>query len=181
MTKKRIEELLRTFATGGIERARLSLAQEIKSRIPPRLIPHRMDTVNIIIDLRISRLAAAAAIVLAVLLIGGFFGGRDAIGRRMYQDSKLFLRYTLGGEKACRAEVLQGLSQFHDDLVAQGREVVYYGNQADLDDPTAVLMHWKLPEGKYGVILGDLTPREVSPRLLITLQAQMLQRRTQAR
>ena len=39
-----------------------------------------MDTINIIVDLRISRIAAAAVILLAVLLIGGLWIGRDATG-----------------------------------------------------------------------------------------------------
>lgn len=177
MEKERIEDLLRALPKRGIERARPDLAHEIKNRIPHRLIAHRMDTINIIVDLRISRLAAAAAIVLAMLLIGSFFGGRDAIGRRLYQDGKLVLRYTLGGEKACKAEIVAGLSQFRDDLVAQGRDVVFYGENANLDNKYTVLMHWKLSEEKYGVVLGDLSARTVTAETLILLQAHMLQER----
>lgn len=176
MGKRTIEELLRAFSQRGIERARPGLAEELKNRIPHRLSIHRMDTINIIVDLRISRLAAAAAIVLAMVLIGTFFGGRDAVGTRMVDDSKMFLKYTLGGKKAYQADVLEGLVRFREALIAQGREVVYY-EDVDLDDKYAVVMHWKLPDGKYGVILGDLSPREVSARLLITLQAHMLQER----
>ena len=69
------------------------------------------------------------------------------------------------------------LAQFRDDLAAQGREVVYYGRPTNLKDPCAVLMHWKLSEDKYGVILGDLTARTVSAKTLIPLQARMLQER----
>jgi len=141
------------------------------------LVPHRWDTINIIVDLRISRVAAAAAIVLAMLLIGSFFGGRDAAGARMFEDSKLFLKYTLGGENACKAEFLGNLAQFRDDLIAQGREVVYYGDQAKLKDPCAIIMHWKLSDDRYAVILGDLTTRTVGPKTLIALQAHMLQSR----
>ena len=177
MDKDRIKNLLKSFAARGFESPRPGLLQELKNRIPHRLTVHRMDTVNIMIDLRVSRLAAVAAIIVAVVVIGSFFGGRDAIGRRMYQDSKLFLKYTFGGEKACKAEIIQGLSTFHADLVAQGREVVYYGDRADVEDPTTILMHWKLSDDKYGVILGNLTPCEVSSELLIMLQARMLQQR----
>ena len=177
MGTHRIEDLLKTLAERGIERARPELGQEIKARIPSRLIPHPMDTINIIVDLRISRVAAAAAILLAMLLIGGFLGGRDAAGAKMYEDSKLFLRYTLGGENACRAEFLGNLAQFRDELAAQGREVVYHGDQANLNDHCTVIMHWKLSDDKYGVILGDLTARTVSARTLITLQDHMLQGR----
>jgi hypothetical protein len=174
MERERIEELLRVVPGRLIEQARPGLAQEIKDRIPHRLSFHRMDTINIIVDLRISRIAAAAVILLAVLLIGGVFGGRDTLGH----DSKLLLKYTLSGDKACNAQVLAGLQKFRDDLIAQGKEVVYYGDRIDLDDPYAVLMHWTISEDRYGVILGDLSARTVSARTLIRLQARMVRDRS---
>jgi hypothetical protein len=178
MAAQGIENLLKAFSEHGIERARPELCQEIKARIPSRLTLHPMDTINIIVDFRISRVAAAAVILVAMLLIGIFLGGRDAAGTKMYEDSKLLLRYTLGGENACKAEFLGNLAQFRNELAAQGREVVYYGNQANLKDPYTVVMHWKLSDEKYGVILGDLTARTVSARTLIALQDQMLQGRS---
>jgi hypothetical protein len=177
MGTRRIEELLQALAERGIERARPELGQEIKNRIPPRLVAHRMDTINITVDLRISRLAAAAAIVLALLVIGSFLGGRDAVGHRLYEDSKLFVEYTLYGEDAGKAQVVGNLARFRDDLIAQGREVVYYGRQTNLKDPYAIVMHWKISEDRYGVILGDLSPRTVSAKTLIRLQDHMLQER----
>ena len=177
MDTRTTENLLKALAEDGIERARPELGDQIKARIPYRLIPHRWDTINIIVDLRVSKVAAAAVILLAMLLIGGFFGGRDAAGARMYEDGKLVLKYTLGGENACKAEFLGNLSKFRDDLIAQGREVVYYGDQAKLKDPCAIIMHWKLSEDRYAVILGDLTTRTISSKTLIALQAHMLQGR----
>ena len=177
MGTQRIEDLLKAVATQGIEQARPGLAWEIKSRIPHRLIPHRMDMIGVIAGLRISRPAAAAAILLALLSIGSFLGGRDAVGKQMYQDSKLLLQYTLGGENACRSRVLSSLMQFRDDMAAQGREVVYYGDQVDFSNRYAIVMHWKLSEEKYGVVLGDLSTRTISSDLLIRLQTHMLQDR----
>jgi hypothetical protein len=174
MERARIEELLKVLPGRLIEQARPGLAQEIKDRIPPRLSFHRMDTINIIVDLRISRIAAAAVILLAVLVIGGVFAGHDPVGRHMVQDGKLLLKYTLSGDKACDAQILAGLQKFRDDLIAQGREVVYYGDRVKPDDPYAVLMHWTISEDKYGVILGDLSARTVSARTLIRLQARMV-------
>jgi len=178
MTAQRIDELLKGLAERGIERARPELGEQIKTQIPYRLIPHRRDTINIIVDLRVSRVAAAAVILIAMLILGGFLSSRDAAGTRMYEDSKLFLRYALGGENAYRAEFLGNLAQFRDELVAQGREVVYYGDQAKLKDPCAIVMHWRLSNDKYAVILGDLTTRTVSAKTLIALQDHMLQGRT---
>ena len=173
----KLEELLRSLAEHGIERARPGLDQEIKDRIPDRLTPHRMDTINIVVDLRISRVAAAAVILLTMLVIGRLIGGRDAAGLQMVEDGKLFLRYTLEGERAYKAEFLGNLAQFRDELITQGREVVYYGDRVKFNDPCVVIMHWKLPDGRYGVILGDLTTRTVSAKTLITLQDHMLQGR----
>ena len=175
MGKTRIEELLRLLPGRIIERARPGLAEEIRNRIPARLSLHRMDTVSIIVDLRISRVAAAAAILVAVFVIGAFFGGRDEAGLQMYQDGKLFIKYALGGEKAYNAEVLGELTKFRDALTAQGREVVFCGGRANLNDPYAILMYWPLPDGKYGVILGDLPARTMTAKTLIRLQTRMLQ------
>jgi hypothetical protein len=177
MEKREVEELLKVLPGQLIERARPGLAQEIKNRIPHRLSLHRMDTISIIVDLRISRVAAAAAILLAVFLIGTFFGGRDADGLQMVQDGKLFIRYALGGEKAYKAEVLGELAKFRDALTEQGREVVFCGDRANLKDQYAILMYWPLPDGKYGVILGDLSAKTVTAKTLIRLQARMLQER----
>ncbi len=173
MDTRKTESLLKALAEEGIERARPELGDEVKAHIPYRLTPHRWDTINIIVDLRISKLAAAAAILLAMLLIGSFFGGRDAAGARMFEDMK----YALGGEDACKAEFLGNLTKFRDDLIAQGREVVYYGDQAKFKDPCAIIMQWKLSEDRYAVILGDLTTRTISSKTLIALQAHMLQSR----
>jgi hypothetical protein len=177
MHSKQIEKLLEAIPQQQIERARPGLADEVKSAIPHRLSRHRIDTVNIIVDLRVSRMAAAAAILVAMLLIGGFLGAHNVLGRRAYQDSKLLLKYTLGGEKAYRAESLVGLAKFRDDLVARGREVVYYGDRADLSDPYTILMHWAVSDDAYVVVFGDLSTRTIPARSLIRLQARMLQER----
>ncbi len=173
MDKERIEALLIAFSRRGIDPARPGLLEDIKGRIPRRLVPHRLDTINIIVDLRVSRIAAAAAIIIAVLAAGTFFG-RGAGSGGIYRDSKLFLKYALGGEKAYRSDVAGTLAGFRDNLVAQGREVVYYGQKAEKADPHAILMYWKLPDDKYGVILGDLSARTVSSKTLIRLQSHML-------
>jgi len=171
---KRIEELLKAFSERGIEKPRPGLLREIKRQIPHRLSLHRLDTINIIVDLRISRLAAAAAILLVVFLAGSFFGSRDGIGGGVYENGKFFLKYALGGDKAGRSEILEGLSIYRDSLLAQGKEVVYYGDQAKVNEPYAILMHWRQSEDQYGVIFGDFSARTVSAKTLIRLQAHML-------
>lgn len=176
MGTQRIEDLLRSLARHGIERARPGLAQRIKDQIPSRLVPHRADLISLVVHLRINRFAAAATILLTFLVVGGLLGGREAVGKQMYEDSKLLLQYTLGGKSASQARILEQLMDFRNDMAAQGREVVCYGSQADVGDRCAVLMYWKLSENKYGVVLGDLSTRTVSSEMLIRLQTYMLEK-----
>jgi len=175
MGTQRIEDLLEALGTHGFDRARPELAQEIKGRIPHRLIPHRTDLVGMLAEVRISRFAAAATILVALLVSGSFFGGRDAVGKQMYEDSKLLFQYMLAGENACKSRVLNNLMRFRDDMAAQGREVVFYGDQVDLNNRYSIILHWKLSDDRYGVVLGDLSARTISGDMLIRLQTYMLQ------
>ena len=179
MTEGELKELLNELADGTAEPVREGLNEDIKCRIPQLLEPHRggRDTINIIIDLRISRLAAAAVIITTIVLLASFFSSRDSAGKGIYQDSKLLIGYILGGEDAHRSDVLAGLSKLREAMAQQGREVVYYDNKPDPEDRYAVVMHWKLPDGRYGVIFGDLTTKTVSADTLIMLQAWMLQKK----
>lgn len=171
---KKIEDLLGALGRHGFEKPRPGLLQEIKSDIPPQLSVHRLDTINIIVDFRISRLAAAAAILVVVFLAGSFFGGRDAMSGGIYENGKFFLKYALGGKKAERAEILAGLAVYRDNLLAQGKEVVYYGEKAKPNDPYSILMHWRQGEDQYGVIFGDFSARTVPAKTLVRLQAHMI-------
>ncbi len=162
MTEEKLKELLNGLADATAEPVRDGLNEDIKCRIPQSLVPHRggWDTINIIIDLRVSRLAAAAVIIITTVLLASLFGSRDSAGEGIYQDSKLLIKYCLGGEDAHRSDVL--MSKLGEALAQQGREVVYYDNKPDPEDRYAVVMHWKLPDGRYGVIFGDLTTKTVS-------------------
>jgi hypothetical protein len=172
--EKRIEALLNAFRERGIEKPRPELGQAIKGHIPHRLSVHGLDTISIIVDLRISRLAAAAVILLVVFLAGSFFGGHEGMTGGVYENGKFFLKYALGGNEASRSRILEGLSIYRDNLLAEGKEVVYYGDRAKVNDPYSILMHWKQSEDRYGVIFGDFSARTVSAKTLIRLQAHML-------
>jgi hypothetical protein len=82
----------------------------------------------------------------------------------------------LGGQNVSRTRLLESLIRFRDDMAAQGREVVYYGDQGDSSNRYAIVMYWRLSDDKYGVVLGDLSIRKVSSDMLICLQSHMLQR-----
>jgi len=161
------------------EQVQPGLAEEIKQQIPERLVPHRrgMDTINIIIDLRISKLAAAAVIIITMILLAHLLGGRDLTSGGIYRDGRLLTRYLLGGGSVDRSDVLVGMSELCEHLVQEGKDVVYYGDSIDPEDGNAVLVHWRLSDGKYKVIFGDLREREVSAEELIKLQSRMLQKK----
>lgn len=152
------------------------LAEDIKQQIPHRLAAHRggMNTVNIMIDLRISKLAAAAVIIITMFLCASFLGGWDSTGGGIYQESKTLVRYLLGD--AGKGDVLAGRTRY-EYLASQGKDIVYYGDSIDSADKDAVLMHLKLSDGKYKVIFADLRTEVVTAEELIKLQAQMLQKK----
>ena len=178
MEEEKLGKLLSELAERTAEPVRPGLAEDIKRQVPHKIVPHRggMDTVNIIIDLRINKLAAAAVIIITMILLANFFGGQNLTGDGIYQDSKLLIKYCLGGRDAGRSSVLAGRSKY-EYLVHQGKDVVYYGDSIDPEDGDAVLVQWRLSDGRYRVILGDLRVRTVSAGELIKLQARMLQKK----
>jgi len=57
-------------------------------------------------------------------------------------------------------------------LEAEGKECVYYGQTVTAADANRVLLRWKLDEGRYRVIFGDLRIEDVSPARLAELEAE---------
>jgi len=177
MNEEKLEKLLNELAD-VTEPVPPHLAEKIKHQIPQQLSPHRggLDTVNIIIDLRISKLAAAAAIIVTMILCANFLGGRSPAGDGIYQGGKLLIKYCLGGIGADRSNVLIAKSRY-EYLAQRVKDVVYYGDSVDPQDSNVVLIQWKLSDGEYRVVFGDLREKTVSAEELIRLQAQMLQKR----
>jgi len=175
MTEQKLPKLLNELAKISAGPVRSSLAEEIKNQIPTGLARHRArDTVNIVIDLRVSKIAAAAVIILTMLLWANFLRTRDATSGGIYQDCRLVMSYLLGGT----GKDVDAIKPKYEYLVQHGIDVAYYGDSIGQEDGDAVLMQWKLPDGKYRVIFGDLTESEVSAEELIKLQSQMLQKRS---
>jgi len=177
MNKKTVETLLKELGEKTAEPVRSDLAEEIKEHIPHSLTPHKagMGTVNIMIDLRINRLTAAAIIIATMILLVGLFSHQNSGSVGIYQDSKLLVKYLLGGTGVTRTQALERVKQFYEFLVDQGKEVAYYGDSLAAADSGAVLLQWKIAPDKYRVILGDLQVRTVSAEELIKLQAEMIQ------
>jgi len=176
MKEEQIERLLNELGRQTAESVRPGLAEDIKHQIPQQISPHRrgMDTINIIIDLRINKLAAAAIIIMTMILLANFFGGRDSQGNGLYQDSRMLVEYFLRAHTD--KSDLSAVRSRYEHLIQTGEPAVYYGDKADLNDSNAVLLQWKLPDGNYRVITGDLQEKTLSAEQLIELLSKMLQK-----
>lgn len=179
MKEEKLEKLLNELADATAEPVSPHLAEEIKHQIPQQLSPHKggLDTVNIIIDLRISKLAAAAAIIITMILFANFFGGQGQEGDGIYHSGKLMFKYFFGGIDSDRDSILATAKARYERLAQAGEDAVYYGDNVDLRDSNAVLIQWKLSDGQYRVVFGDLREETVSAEELIRLQSRMLQKR----
>lgn len=173
----KLKKSLNELAERTAEQTRPRLAEDIKRRIPHRLVRHRggLDTINIIIDLRVNKLTAAAVIIIAMILLAHFFSSRDTPGDSIFRDSKMLVKYILGA-RVGGSDLLAVRSRY-DSLVEKGEQAVYYGDKADLKDSNAVLVQWKLSDGRYKIISGDLQEKTLSADELIKLQADMLKNR----
>jgi len=177
MKDEKVEKLLYELADATPEQPPAELAEDIKNRIPQQFsrLKKKMDTVNIIIDLRVNKLAAAAVIIVSMILLANIFSGKDTGGAGLLQESKLLIRYFLAKDNDQRGDVLLEMSNIYKSLIEEGKEVVYYGGRISATDGNSVLMHWKLEDGRYRVIFTDSRIKTVNADELIKLQAEMLQ------
>jgi hypothetical protein len=177
MKEGKLGKLLRQLGEQTSESVRPGLAEDIKRRIPQRFMPHRvgLDTINIMIDLRISKLTAAAVIIITLILCISFFGGADSDGLNFYKDGKLYVKYFLGGDEWQNNLLLGKLK--YEYLAERGEEVVFYGDSIDGKDNNAVLIHWKVADNLYKVIFADLSEKEITGEQLVKLQSLMLRNR----
>jgi hypothetical protein len=67
---------------------------------------------------------------------------------------------------------VQSLAMFHTTLLQDEKDPVYYGDQVMPEDTDAVLMRWKLDNGKYKVIFCDLSTVEMDYEDLIKIEPQ---------
>jgi len=178
MEKDRLENLLNELTERTGEPVRPGLAEDIKGTIPAELSRHRggLDTIRIMIDLRVNKLAAAAVIIAAMIIGITFWPDGASNSDGLYQDGKFLVEYLLKGEMASSKNMLAGLPG-SSDFFQDGREAVYYGEGVEGGDKDALIMHWKISEDSYRVIYGDFRTEVVTASELIRLQAKMLQRK----
>ncbi len=174
--EEELKELLNKLPDAMTEPVPQRLGEDIKRQIPHRLSPHRggINTINIIIDFRINKLAAAAAIIITIIFCATFLGGRDSAGGSVLQDSMLLIKYWGAADTS---DISAGRARY-EHLLDRGENVIWYGDRLDLKDSDAVLMQRKLPDGNYEVMFVDRCEREVNAEELIQLLTKMLQKKT---
>ena len=68
--------------------------------------------------------------------------------------------------------ISQAPAEFYKMLVNENKEPVYYGETVEPGDLSKVLLRWKLDDGQYRVIFGDLSAKTVTAEELTELEKQ---------
>ena len=177
MTGKRIEYLLRKFSHHIHEQAPVVLCNRIKSQIPEHGSNRKgFDTINIMVHLRINPITATLVILFTILVSLFLFGGYKHTDGGLYDDLKTLFEF-LPGADAKQVEIFKSLEHFRSHLQSKGIEAVFLGDiiQRRENDPSAVLMYWKLSEGQYRIIFADLHVSQAGSDELIRLLSSMIQ------
>jgi hypothetical protein len=75
---------------------------------------------------------------------------------------------------------IQGACMRYGQLMNENKDVAYHGGKVTAEFPHAVLMRWRVDDGKYRIILGDLTVQDVSEDRLKLMEAMPLNTRRYA-
>ncbi len=172
--EKDIKELLNKLSGATTEQVPHTLAEHIKRQIPHRLSPHWVgrDTINIIIHLKINKLAAAAAIIMTIVICATILGGRDST-EGVLKDSVLFIKHWATADTTG----ISAVKSRYNRLLGRGEDVVWYGDSITTKDSSAVLMQRKLSNGKYEVMFADGHEKQVTAEELIQLLSRMLRKK----
>ena len=176
MKEEQINELLNELGRRATEPVRPGLGEEIKQRIPHRLSRHKIgwDTVNIIIDLRLSKSVAAAAIIVTMILLLNLFGGRDFTSGGLFKDGMLLINYWRGADE----DHVSIARTKYEHLLDRGESVIWYGDSIDVKDANSVLIQHKLLNSKYELTFVDGHKKQVNSEQLVKVLARMLENRT---
>ena len=175
-----LEKLLHRLADATAEPVHQDLGDDIKNRIPVRLAPHKggRDAINIIINLRIGKLTAAAVIIMTIISSVTLLYRGDPTGDGLYRFCVLRVKSYFGWGPADKSGTLPDESEY-DGPTQRVQDFVYYGDYIDPEDPGAILTRWKLPQGKYRVIFADFGTKIVTAEELVELQTRMLLKKTE--
>lgn len=110
---------------------------------------------------------------------------KELVGNPQTEAAKAFAEKMKAAEAAGEQAVAQqaqqevvpitALAMFHMKLQQDKKDPAYYGEQVTPDDVDSVLMRWKLDNGQYRVVFGDLTVTEMSYEELKEIEPQQTQ------
>jgi hypothetical protein len=73
-------------------------------------------------------------------------------------------------DKTSKGLLISGVGFFYQKLIDGQREPVYYGEDIQPGDADKILLRWKLHDGQYRVIFGDLSAKTVTAEELSNLE-----------
>ncbi len=142
--------------------------------------PDIPDDYKLVADVELS--ADEKSVVEGLAFFAEYADGRypsDMSAMTMARELRAALLARFGGEPPwppktgdeSRAMSLEMSIRFSAGLVMEDKDFAYYGNKVTAEFPHAVLMRWKIEDGRYRIIFGDLTARDVSAGELAQLEA----------
>ena len=151
--------------------------------------PDIPDDYKLVADVELS--ADEKSVVEGLGLFAEYADGRypsDMSAMTMGRELRAGLLATFGGEPpwppkpgdAKRVFGLEMAIRFCAELVMEDKDFAYYGDKVTAEFPHAVLMRWKIEDGRYRIIFGDLTARDVTAGELAELEAMPLNTRPRA-
>ena len=148
--------------------------------------PDISDDYKLAADVELS--ADEKSVVEGLAFFAEYASGRypsDMSAMSMSRELRAGLLATFGGEPPWppkpgdekRVFGLEMAIRFCAELVMEDKDFAYYGDKVTAEFPHAVLMRWKNEDGKYRIIFGDLTARDVTAGELAQLEAMPLNTR----
>jgi hypothetical protein len=150
---------------------------ELESKVFEPDIP---DDYKLVADVELS--SDEESVVEGLAFFAEYASGKypsDLSAMTIARELRAGLLATFGGEPPWppkpgdenRAMSLEMSIRFCAELVMEDKDFAYYGDKVTAEFPHAVLMRWKIEDGKYRIIFGDLTARDVSAGELAELEA----------
>ncbi len=145
--------------------------------------PDIPDDYKLVADVELS--SDEESVVEGLAFFAEYASGRypsDMSAMTMSRELRAGLLATFGGEPPWppkpgdekRVFGLEMAIRFSAELVMEDKDFAYYGDKVTAEFPHAILMRWKIDDGEYRIIFGDLTARDVSAGELAQLEAMPL-------
>jgi len=97
---------------------------------------------------------------------------RDAIENMTEEEKPAAIETFLATQQEMMKEMMpvKSVGQFYMTLIQEKRDPKYYGENVTMEDSDAILLRWRLDDGMYRVIFGDLSQRDVTAEELAELE-----------